>query len=1340
MKGAIVLFGVASCLASIVTAAEATTPKPLDFEDRVAAQAAIEQVYWNHRIWPKENPGPKPPLSAVLSDAAIRAEVEDYLKESNALDALWHRPITAQQLQAEIDRMVQSSRDPDILRELFAALGNDPVLIAETLARQTLADRLIHSWYANDDRFHGDLKARAEAALASCKSVGCMKSMNANYVETTWRRRGDKPDDRAVLLDADEWNDHLDRLAGQFDTTADALPTRKLSRLEETEDSFVVVAVLARDVDAITTASVVWPKASFDGWWREANSTLDTNVAAPAGSFSVTTPAVGGCSVDQWTPTYWWLQGRLRSSAVWTGTEMIVWGGDGTSYLNTGGRYNPATDSWVATSTGVNVPARRAKHTAVWTGTEMIVWGGESGIPPRVKFNSGGRYSPSTDTWLATSVGPNVPQQRDSHTAVWTGGEMIVWGGQLPPSDTYTNTGGRYNPSTDAWTPTSVAANVSVARHDHAAVWTGAEMIVWGGRTFTQSGWAYLNSGGRYNPTTDAWVATSQTGSVPIARRLPTAVWTGSEMIAWGGYGTGAPATNTGGRYNPSTDSWAATSTGANVPSPRLQHTAVWTGTEMIVWGGAAVEDSTPNNTGGRYKPATDSWLPTSTGANVPSERFGHNAVWTGTEMLVWGGGPTSGGRYSPATDSWAPTTLTGNAPPQRYNHTAVWTGSEMIVWGGVLPANGNITDTGGRYSPATDSWIPTPLGANAPNWRYGHSAIWTGAEMIIWGGFDGQNQFNSGHRYSPSTNAWSLTSTGANVPSGRHWHSIVWTGTEMLVWGGSSLNVNTGGRYKPATDSWTPTSTGTNVPVGRSFASAVWTGSEMIVWGGAPTVQYGVPYNSGGRYNPSTDSWLATSTGSNVPTASAYHTAVWTGNEMIIWGGGAVGGRYIPQSDSWLAISPANISAARKGHTAIWTGNEMIVWGGNQGDQGLRTGGRYNPTSNSWNATGLDNPTGRSSHTAVWTGTEMIVWGGTGPDDKKLGQRYCVAGSVYRDADGDGYGDPAVSTAGSLTSIPVGYVANAYDCNDTTSAIRPGAAESCNGIDDNCNLQVDEGLTITLYQDADGDGYGVTGITQVGCGASAGWATQSGDCNDANPAVRPGAPELCNGSDDDCDSLVDEDALGVDTDGDGVRNACDNCRSAANADQLDNDNDGVGNACDNCFFVANASQLDTDHDALGDVCDNCPSSANAAQSDFDSDKAGDVCDNCVLDYNPAQSDFNNNGVGDVCDLSDGLIYVLGTDDKDYIEWQQESGPTSWNVYTGDLSILRATGIYTQAPGSNPSANRHCGVVDVFVEDLGVPLVQGVKFSLVTGVTGGVEGSLGANSAGVPRANTNPCP
>src|SRR4029077_5666956 len=116
----------------------------------------------------------------------------------------------------------------------------------------------------------------------------------------------------------------------------------------------------------------------------------------------------------------------------------------------------------------------------------------------------------------------------------------------------------------------------------------------------------------------------------------------------------------------------------------------------------------------------------------------------------------------------------------------------------------------------------------------------------------------------------WTAT---AFTPTARYHHTVVWSGSEMIVWGGigASLSENTGGRYNPSTDSWTGTST-TNAPSGRSYHTAVWTGREMIIGGGG---DFGSDFNSGGRYNPSTDSWIATST-SNAPTARAAHTAVW--------------------------------------------------------------------------------------------------------------------------------------------------------------------------------------------------------------------------------------------------------------------------------------------------------------------------------------------------------------------------------------------------------------------------------------------------------------------------------
>jgi hypothetical protein len=126
---------------------------------------------------------------------------------------------------------------------------------------------------------------------------------------------------------------------------------------------------------------------------------------------------------------------------------MIIWGGVDQSFsdTNTGSRYNPSTDSWTATAIA-NAPAARDSHSAVWTGREMIVWGGTC---PSFDFNNGKRYNPTTDSWTAMTQ-TNAPFARADQTAVWTGNEMIVWGGVSYDTITWLNTGGRYcaQPST----------------------------------------------------------------------------------------------------------------------------------------------------------------------------------------------------------------------------------------------------------------------------------------------------------------------------------------------------------------------------------------------------------------------------------------------------------------------------------------------------------------------------------------------------------------------------------------------------------------------------------------------------------------------------------------------------------------------------------------------------------------------------------------------------------------------------------------------------------------------------------------------------------------------------
>jgi N-acetylneuraminic acid mutarotase len=206
-------------------------------------------------------------------------------------------------------------------------------------------------------------------------------------------------------------------------------------------------------------------------------------------------------------------------------------------------------------------------------------------------------------------------------------------------------------------------------------------------------------------------------------------------MIIWGG-GEGVDSTMLY-KYNPLTNTWTSISS-IGAPSSRASHSAVWTGTEMIIWGGGEGVDSTMLY---KYNPLTNTWTSIST-INAPSGRSNHSAIWSGTEMIVWGGytkqlsDSNKISIYNPLNNNWS--NLVGiNSPLIKYNHSACWNGAEMIVVGGNFVGNG-ISDKYSQtyfYNLGSNQWVEIPINTNTPTWRAGHSAIFDGNEMIIWGG-----------------------------------------------------------------------------------------------------------------------------------------------------------------------------------------------------------------------------------------------------------------------------------------------------------------------------------------------------------------------------------------------------------------------------------------------------------------------------------------------------------------------------------------------------------------------------------------------------------------------------
>ena len=258
-----------------------------------------------------------------------------------------------------------------------------------------------------------------------------------------------------------------------------------------------------------------------------------------------------------------------------------------------------------------------------------------------------------------------------------------------------------------------------------------------------------------------------------------------------------------------------------------------------------------------------------------------------------------------------------------------------------------------------------------------------------------------------------------------------------------------------------------------------------------------------------------------------------------------------------------------------------------------------------------------------------------------------------YRDGDGDGYG------AGSGTedcAAPSGHVARDGDCDDGDRSINPGASESCNDVDDDCDGRIDDGLSFTdYYTDGDGDGYG-DGRATSSCAPVAGMVTDDGDCDDTDPSVNPDARESCNGEDDDCDGSTDE--------GLSFTNYYD-----------DDDRDGYG-------------------DSYGRAESACSAPAGKVADDSD-------CDDSDSSIHPSATETCND-VDDDCDgsIDDGLTCYEAIDDTN---WSSSAWCVGSNrdIFYASSSSLSLSSIQTdpqvsvtfyKCDGTTMSSNKSCHI------------------------------------------------
>ena len=344
------------------------------------------------------------------------------------------------------------------------------------------------------------------------------------------------------------------------------------------------------------------------------------------------------------------------------------------------------------------------------------------------------------------------------------------------------------------------------------------------------------------------------------------------------------------------------------------------------------------------------------------------------------------------------------------------------------------------------------------------------------------------------------------------------------------------------------------------------------------------------------------------------------------------------------------------------------------------------------------------------------------------------VTSTFYADADGDSFGDP--DTAVEACAAPEGFVDTGTDCDDQADTTWPGANELCDGIDNDCDTDIDEGVTSTFYTDADGDGFGEAAVEA--CSQPPGTAETGGDCDDTSADVFPGNPEVCDELDNDCDAEVDEGVTLTfysDTDADGhgdpdaTIEACsapvgyaatgDDCddddgsRSPSAAeicDSIDNDCDGLTDTEDSSLTDATAYYADTDSDGYGDATvqvDACSQPSGFVTDDTDCDDGqtainpaatevcngeDDDCDGLTDDDDPSVTgqttwydDADGDGYGDASTSADACEQPSGTvtDDSDCDDSDDLSNPGEVELYDGadndcdgtaDDGLYRGTG------------------------------------------------------------------
>ncbi|MDP6935716.1 MAG: putative metal-binding motif-containing protein, partial [Myxococcota bacterium] len=284
------------------------------------------------------------------------------------------------------------------------------------------------------------------------------------------------------------------------------------------------------------------------------------------------------------------------------------------------------------------------------------------------------------------------------------------------------------------------------------------------------------------------------------------------------------------------------------------------------------------------------------------------------------------------------------------------------------------------------------------------------------------------------------------------------------------------------------------------------------------------------------------------------------------------------------------------------------------------------------------DNPEAYPGRREVCDGADNDCDGLTDDEDEDM----TGEGTWYLDADGDGYGDPDAQTVEQCEQ-PSGYSVTDTDCDDSDADISPDGTESCNEVDDDCDGNVDDGVTTVYYADSDEDGYGSVDVTTEACSQPSGYVTDYTDCDDADASASPGGEEVCDGIDNDCDGFTDE-----------------NESTDAPTWYADSDDDGFGDpersytSCEApSAYVSDATDCDDGRDGVNpDATETCSTGYDDDCDDDDNDEGAEACTDFYLD-----ADDDGYGTGDTACLCEADSQYGALNDEDCDDTQATVNP-----------------------------------------------------------------------------------